>query len=131
VNSLQALAFFSVACFSLAIWPLIACAIPISIPPSLPPSLCLLFLFVHIPIITTSLLLGPAPDGIMKATPRKKKALKDQDKERFLGYLLTRCASVAVALFATGWCAVGSVFKHTDEAWYHRYELFLLVIMCM
>ena len=77
VNSLQACAFLAVSCLSLALWPLTACALPLSLPPSLPPPMALLFLFLYIPLLSFSILFGPGPDGIMKATPRKNPKIKN------------------------------------------------------
>ena len=77
VNSLQVSAFLAVSCLSMALWPLVACALPLSIPPSLSPPLALLFLFIYIPLLSFAILFGPGPDGVMKATPRKKFKIKN------------------------------------------------------
>ena len=61
----------------MALWSLVACALPLSIPPFLPPSMVLFFLFIYIPIISFSILFGPGPDGVMKATPRKNMKMKN------------------------------------------------------
>jgi hypothetical protein len=83
VNSLQACAFLAVSCLSLALWPLTACALPLSLPPSLPPPMALLFLFLYIPLLSFSILFGPGPDGIMKATPRKNLKIKNLKNSKF------------------------------------------------
>jgi hypothetical protein len=80
VNSLQVGAFLAVSCLSLALWPLVACAVPLSVPPSLPPPIALLFLFLYIPLLSFSILFGPGPDGVMKATPRKNLKVKPEKK---------------------------------------------------
>ena len=80
VNSLQVAAFIAVSCFSMALWPIFSCAIPLSIPPSLPPPMALLFLFIYIPLLSFSILFGPGPEGVMKATPRKNMKIKNNSE---------------------------------------------------
>ena len=77
VNSLQVGAFIAVSCLSMSLWSLVSCALPLSIPPFLPPSMTLFFLFIYIPLISFSILFGPGPDGVMKATPRKNMKMKN------------------------------------------------------
>jgi hypothetical protein len=144
LNVIQAGAFVCVCCLSMALWPLLAHALPLSVPPSLPPPLAALFLFVHMPIICLALLFGPGPDGVLKATPRKnvKRALvygitdedkkelsvserlvlaqqkqrKAKDEARFFSYLLLRCAAVALSVFVTGWLACRCAFPAPPAA---------------
>jgi hypothetical protein len=143
VNSLQVGTFLAVSLLSMGLWPLIASALPLSIPPSLPPALALPFLFVYIPLLSFSILFGPGPDGVMKATPRKniktkprlnseeeeeelsisellveqqQKDRKVKDEQRFFVYLLMRCMLVIFAIFVTGWLACGGVFKERVQS---------------
>lgn len=143
VNSLQVGTFLAVSLLSMGLWPLIASALPLSVPPSLPPALALPFLFIYIPLLSFSILFGPGPDGVMKATPRKniktkprvtseeeveelsisellveqqQKDRKIKDEQRFFVYLLMRCMLVIFAIFVTGWLACGGVFKERAES---------------
>jgi len=121
LNIFQGAAFLCVATLSIALWSVIAQAIPISVAPSLPPLLGLLFLFFYIPVIIFSILLSDTSEGIMKNTPRKSiLTLKPVDERKFLSFFLFRCGYIVLSLFIQGWVTSSSTFARVNSTWQQR-----------
>lgn len=120
----QIIAFFCVSCVGLALWPIVALALPISIPPSIPPPIALLFVFVYLPILSISFFSTSHPDKILQNTPRKSYLVcKPGDESRFLGYLALRSSCIALSTGVVGWITVASVYAQpssdsADGTWY-------------
>lgn len=115
LNSVQAVAVFTVCSLCLGLWPVLANALPINIPPYLPVPLVLLFVFVYIPFLALAVLHGQAPDSVMKATPRKN-IYSRRDESRFVWFLALRTGLISLCTFLVGWSAIVSLFSFPDIA---------------
>ncbi len=111
LNMFQMIGMIALSSVSLAMWQLVALAIPVKNSPTLPPILALLFVMVYIPCITISMLFSPSNDFVMKNTPRKNSLdVRPRDRERFVFILCARVFLILFSTFAVGWvCAVDTI----------------------
>lgn len=118
LNFVQAIAGMCVCCVGMALWPILATAIPISIPPFLPPSWALFFMILHIPILLLAMLNNEEHEHVMKNTPRKNKYTQRRDEGRFAYYLALRAGYIGISVFLVGWIASSSLLESFNEsAW--------------
>ena len=111
LHMFQMIGMIALSSVSLAMWQLVALAIPVKNSPTLPPILALLFVMVYIPCITISMLFSPSNDFVMKNTPRKNSLdVRPRDRERFVFILCARVFLILFSTFAVGWvCAVDTI----------------------
>ena len=116
LNELQAMVFFVIASLSLALWQIIAQAIPLSIPPYCPPAMAIIYSFVYIPSILIAMTFTDDHEGIMKNTPRKTTLVqRPRDTKRLYSYLFYRVIVVVFGIFVTGYITTASVYESSNS----------------
>eukprot|EP01039_Chlorochromonas_danica_P003638 gene3638-3983_t len=123
LNKQQALAFSVIFIASLACWPVLSQALPVSIAPTLPPPLALVFSALYLPLLTLPMLFNDDHEHVMKNTPRKNAlVVRPRDSQRFYNYFLVRVGTVCIGVLATGYMAAASLLydesDHTGLSFY-------------
>lgn len=129
LNFVQAIAGLSVCAVGMALWPVIAMAIPISIPPYLTPIWALIFMILHIPILLLAMLNNEEHDHVMKNTPRKNKYVQRRDEERFVYYLAARAGYIGLSVFLVGWITSSTLLtSFNGKSWAQEMTSFNTVL---
>lgn len=98
-----------VSLLSLAMWPVVCQAIPITVPPILPPPIALLFILLYIPVILLSMLFNKPGENVMKNSPRKNiLTRRARDETRFIKLLMIKSLFITISVCCVGWLAATS-----------------------
>jgi hypothetical protein len=72
----------------------------------------LLFVCVYVRVVCFPGVLGGAPEGVLRNTPRKNALQRrPNDLQRFLSYLAVRCGWVLFSVVLVGWVGAASTMR--------------------